>query len=125
VRISHRSTTSGTLIFDRTGYENGAFFRRPKKRQHGQDSSGEWRHPFLDELGDMLLSLQARLLRVLQERMVTPLGSTRAIPVNVELICATNGNLRELIASGGIREGLYYRLNGLVVGCPRCANGPT
>jgi transcriptional regulator of acetoin/glycerol metabolism len=73
---------------------------------------------FLDEIGDMPYSLQARLLRVLQERVVTPLGSDKSIPVNVELICATNHNLRERIAKGLFREDLYYRLNGLVVKLP-------
>ncbi|HEX8402944.1 MAG TPA: sigma 54-interacting transcriptional regulator, partial [Allosphingosinicella sp.] len=63
----------------------------------------------------MPVSLQAHLLRVLQERMVTPLGSGKSIPVNVELICATNHNLRERIAKGLFREDLYYRLN--VVHC--------
>ncbi len=66
----------------------------------------------------MPFSLQARLLRVLQERMVTPLGSDKSIPVNVELICATNHNLRERMAQGLFREDLYYRLNGLVVKLP-------
>jgi transcriptional regulator of acetoin/glycerol metabolism len=66
----------------------------------------------------MPVSLQAHLLRVLQERMVTPLGSGKSIPVNVELICATNHNLRERIARGLFREDLYYRLNGLVVKLP-------
>ena len=66
----------------------------------------------------MPFGLQARLLRVLQERMVTPLGSGKSIPVNVELICATNHNLRERIAKGLFREDLYYRLNGLVVKLP-------
>jgi transcriptional regulator of acetoin/glycerol metabolism len=55
---------------------------------------------------------------VLQERMVTPLGSDKSIPVNVELICATNHNLRERISQGLFREDLYYRLNGLVVKLP-------
>jgi sigma-54 dependent transcriptional regulator, acetoin dehydrogenase operon transcriptional activator AcoR len=58
------------------------------------------------------------LLRVLQERMVTPLGSTKSIPVNVAVICATNRNLREQIAKNAFREDLYYRLNGLVVKLP-------
>jgi transcriptional regulator of acetoin/glycerol metabolism len=73
---------------------------------------------FLDEIGDMPFGLQARLLRVLQERMVTPLGSSKSITVNVELICATNHNLRERMAKGLFREDLYYRLNGLVVKLP-------
>jgi transcriptional regulator of acetoin/glycerol metabolism len=66
----------------------------------------------------MPLNLQARLLRILQERMVTPLGSTKSIPVNVSLICATHRNLREMVAGHAFREDLYYRLNGLTVKLP-------
>jgi len=73
---------------------------------------------FLDEIGDMPFSLQARLLRVLQERVVTPLGSDKSIPVDLEVICATNHNLRQRMAGGLFREDLYYRLNGLVVKLP-------
>jgi sigma-54 dependent transcriptional regulator, acetoin dehydrogenase operon transcriptional activator AcoR len=100
------------------GYEDGAFTGARKKGGIGKILQANGGTLFLDEIGDMPLSLQARLLRVLQERMVTPLGSTKSIPVNVELICATNRNLRELIAKGGFREDLYYRLNGLVVKLP-------
>ncbi|MDP3843658.1 MAG: sigma-54-dependent Fis family transcriptional regulator [Oxalobacteraceae bacterium] len=100
------------------GYEDGAFTGARKKGSIGKILQANGGTLFLDEIGDMPFSMQARLLRVLQERMVTPLGSTRSIPVNVELICATNRNLRELIATGGFREDLYYRLNGLVVKLP-------
>ena len=100
------------------GYEDGAFTGARKKGNAGKILQANGGTLFLDELGDMPLSLQARLLRVLQERMVTPLGSSRAIPVNVELICATNRNLRDMIARGAFREDLYYRLNGLVVRLP-------
>jgi transcriptional regulator of acetoin/glycerol metabolism len=100
------------------GYEDGAFTGARKKGAMGKILQGNGGTLFLDEIGDMPLSLQARLLRVLQERMVTPLGSSKSIPVNIELICATNRNLRELIAQGQFREDLYYRLNGLVVKIP-------
>ncbi|MEO6354500.1 MAG: sigma-54-dependent Fis family transcriptional regulator [Burkholderiaceae bacterium] len=100
------------------GYEDGAFTGARKKGSVGKILQANGGTLFLDEIGDMPLSLQARLLRVLQERMVTPLGSTKSIPVNVELICATNKNLREQIAKGAFREDLYYRLNGLVVKLP-------
>jgi sigma-54 dependent transcriptional regulator, acetoin dehydrogenase operon transcriptional activator AcoR len=100
------------------GYEDGAFTGARKKGALGKILQANGGTLFLDEIGDMPFSLQAHLLRVLQERMVTPLGSTKSIPVNVELICATNRNLRELIASGQFREDLYYRLNGLVVRLP-------
>jgi transcriptional regulator of acetoin/glycerol metabolism len=100
------------------GYEDGAFTGARKKGSIGKILQANGGTLFLDEIGDMPLGLQARLLRVLQERMVTPLGSGKSIPVNVELICATNHNLRERIAKGLFREDLYYRLNGLVVKLP-------
>jgi transcriptional regulator of acetoin/glycerol metabolism len=62
--------------------------------------------------------LQVRLLRVLQERLVNPLGSAKSIPVDVAIICATHRDLREMIAENRFREDLYYRLNGLVVKLP-------
>lgn len=100
------------------GYEDGAFTGARKKGSVGKILQANGGTLFLDEIGDMPVSLQAHLLRVLQERMVTPLGSGKSIPVNVELICATNHNLRERIAQGLFREDLYYRLNGLVVKLP-------
>ena len=100
------------------GYEDGAFTGARKKGATGKILQANGGTLFLDEIGDMPYSLQARLLRVLQERMVTPLGSDKSIPVNVELICATNHNLRERISQGMFREDLYYRLNGLVVKLP-------
>lgn len=100
------------------GYEDGAFTGARKKGSIGKILAANGGTLFLDEIGDMPLGLQARLLRVLQERMVTPLGSGKSIAVNVELICATNHNLRERIARGLFREDLYYRLNGLVVKLP-------
>jgi transcriptional regulator of acetoin/glycerol metabolism len=100
------------------GYEEGAFTGASKKGGIGKILQANGGTLFLDEIGDMPSSLQARLLRVLQERMVTPLGSTKSIPVNLALICATNRNLRELIVNNAFREDLYYRLNGLVVKLP-------
>jgi transcriptional regulator of acetoin/glycerol metabolism len=100
------------------GYEDGAFTGARKKGAAGKILQANGGTLFLDEIGDMPFSLQARLLRVLQERMVTPLGSDKSIPVNVEVICATNHNLRERMAKGLFREDLYYRLNGLVVKLP-------
>lgn len=66
---------------------------------------------FLDEIGDLRADVQAKLLRVLQEREVEPLGSNRVIPVNVRVIAATNQNLEELVKLGKFREDLYFRLN--------------
>ncbi|KNZ32543.1 MAG: Fis family transcriptional regulator [Methylibium sp. NZG] len=73
---------------------------------------------FLDEIGDLPPGLQGRLLRVLQERCVTPLGSRKSIPIDIALITATHRNLREMIERHEFLEALYYRLNGLVVRLP-------
>ena len=66
---------------------------------------------FLDEIGDLERDLQGKLLRVLQERLVTPLGSHTTLPVDVRVIAATNCDLKQMVAGGDFREDLYYRLN--------------
>jgi transcriptional regulator of acetoin/glycerol metabolism len=100
------------------GYEEGAFTGARRRGSLGKILQANGGTLFLDEIGDMPLTLQARLLRVLQERIVTPLGSAKAIPVNVALVCATHRNLRDMIARGTFRDDLYYRLNGLLVKLP-------
>lgn len=100
------------------GYEEGAFTGARKKGGIGKMLLANGGTLFLDEIGDMPLHLQARMLRALQERAVTPLGSSKVIHVDVSVICATNRNMREQVANGLFREDLYYRLNGLVVRLP-------
>lgn len=100
------------------GYMGGAFTGARKEGAPGKIQQAHGGTLFLDEIGDMPLNLQARLLRVLQERCVTPLGSAKAIPVDISLICATHRNLKEEVKVGNFREDLYYRLNGLSVNLP-------
>ena len=100
------------------GYQGGAFTGARKEGAPGKIQQAHGGTLFLDEIGDMPLNLQARLLRVLQERCVTPLGSTRSIQVDISLVCATHRKLREEVARGTFREDLYYRLNGLAVTLP-------
>jgi transcriptional regulator of acetoin/glycerol metabolism len=100
------------------GYQGGAFTGARKEGAPGKIQQAHGGTLFLDEIGDMPLNLQARLLRVLQERSVTPLGSTRAIQVDISLVCATHRRLREEVARGAFREDLYYRLNGMSVTLP-------
>jgi transcriptional regulator of acetoin/glycerol metabolism len=100
------------------GYQGGAFTGARKEGAPGKIQQAHGGTLFLDEIGDMPLHLQARLLRVLQERSVTPLGSCKAIQVDISLLCATHRKLREEVARGAFREDLYYRLNGLCVTLP-------
>ena len=100
------------------GYEEGAFTGAKRRGAPGKIQMAHGGTLFLDEIGDMPTQLQARLLRVLQDRRVTPLGSGKEYDVDVMLICATNKNLKSLIAQNQFREDLYYRLNGLVVRLP-------
>lgn len=66
---------------------------------------------FLDEIGNIPLHLQAKLLRALQNRCITRVGDSKSIPVDIRLICATNKNLKQMVANGEFREDLYYRIN--------------
>ncbi len=76
---------------------------------------------FLDEIGDMPLALQGKLLRVLQERQLTPLGSTQPVPVDVRILSATHRDLKAAIAEGSFREDIYYRLNVVELTLPALA----
>ena len=71
-----------------------------------------------DEIGDLPLSLQAKLLRFLQERIVERLGGREEIPVDVRIVCATHQDLGEMIKSGNFREDLYYRLSEIIIKLP-------
>ena len=73
---------------------------------------------FLDEIGNIPLHLQAKLLRVIQNRSVVRVGGSKAIPVNIRLICATNMNLEQLVRDGRFREDLYYRINTVSISLP-------
>jgi DNA-binding NtrC family response regulator len=73
---------------------------------------------FLDEVANISLTTQAKLLRVLQTREVTPIGGTRPVPIDIRLITATNRNLKEMLAEGSFREDLYFRLNIIPIDLP-------
>ncbi len=91
------------------GHEKGAFTGALRAHK-GLFEQAEGGTLFLDEIGEMPFHLQAKLLRVLQERQVTRLGSESAVPVNVRLVAATNRDLRQAIAAREFREDLYYRI---------------
>ncbi len=93
------------------GYEEGAFTGSRKGGKPGLFEAAHTGSVFLDEIGDMPISLQTRLLRVLQEKEVVRLGGTQPIPVDVRIIAATHHRLRDRIALGLFRGDLFYRLN--------------
>lgn len=100
------------------GYEKGAFTGANTKGYIGLIRKADKGTLFLDEIGDMPLNVQARLLRVLQERKVTPIGSTESFTVDFKLISATNLHLKEAVAAGTFRQDLYYRVSGLNLQLP-------
>lgn len=99
------------------GYRGGSFTGARKEGMQGKLQQADGGTLFLDEIGDMPLALQTRLLRVLEDRMVVPIGGEPQA-VNVRIISATHRNLLRRVQDGSFREDLYYRLNGLEVGLP-------
>ncbi len=99
------------------GHERGAF-TGADQRQIGRFQYAEGGTIFLDEIGDLSPAMQVKLLRVIQERKFTPVGSNREIDMDVRLIAATNRNLEDMIAKGTFREDLFYRLNVIPIYLP-------
>jgi len=99
------------------GYEKGAFTgaakQTPGKIEYAHEGT-----LFLDEVGDLPMELQAKLLRFLQERVVERIGGRKEIPVDVRILCATHQNLQALISKGQFREDLYYRISEIVLEIP-------
>jgi DNA-binding NtrC family response regulator len=99
------------------GHERGAFTGAVGSRR-GLLETADGSTCFLDEIGELPLGLQAKLLRVLQERVLRRVGGNEPIPVNLRLIAATNRDLRKRVEDGTFREDLYYRLNGVTIAVP-------
>lgn len=99
------------------GYEKGAFTGAAKQTL-GKIEIASGGTFFLDEVGDLPMSLQAKLLRFLQERVVERIGGREEIPVDVRIVCATHQKLKDLVAENRFREDLYYRLSEIVITIP-------
>ena len=99
------------------GYEKGAFTGAAKQTK-GKVELAHGGTFFLDEVGDLPMALQAKLLRFLQERVIERIGGHEEIPVDVRIVCATHQKLKDLCAQGRFREDLYYRLSEIVVTIP-------
>ena len=103
------------------GYESGSFTGAHKNGKIGKFEAADQGTLFLDEIGDMSLRAQATLLRVLQEKRVTPVGSVTSKPIDVRIIAATHKDLLVEIKEGRFREDLFYRLRGIMLTLPTLA----
>ncbi len=103
------------------GHEKGSF-TGAEQRKIGKFQYAEGGTIFLDEVGDTPLLMQAKLLRVLQEKVCTPVGSLREVPINVRVIAATNKSLEEMMRAGKFREDFFYRLNVIPIHLPSLAD---
>ncbi|NLM43711.1 MAG: sigma 54-interacting transcriptional regulator [Clostridiales bacterium] len=100
------------------GYAGGAFTGALKEGKTGKIELAHKGTLFLDEIGDLPLHMQPKILRVLEDGMVTKIGSAKSIKVNIRVIAATNKNLEEMVEKGTFRKDLYYRLNSVVINLP-------
>ena len=117
VAINCAAIPENLLESELFGYEKGAFTGAAKQTK-GKVELAHGGTFFLDEVGDLPMALQAKLLRFLQERVIERIGGHEEIPVDVRIVCATHQKLKELCAQGRFREDLYYRLSEIVVTIP-------
>ena len=117
VPVNCAAIPEGLLESELFGHEKGAFTGAHRARK-GRFSLADGGTIFLDEIGEMSPALQAKLLRVLQERVVEPIGDVRTYSVDVRVLAATNRNLETLVSKRRFREDLYYRLAVIPIGLP-------
>jgi Nif-specific regulatory protein len=117
VKVNCAALQENLLESELFGHEKGAFTGADRQRI-GRFEQADGGSLFLDEIGDMSASTQAKILRVLQEHEFERLGGTRTIKVDVRLIAATNRDLPQMVGNGQFREDLYYRLNVVTIDMP-------
>ncbi|WP_371919776.1 sigma-54-dependent Fis family transcriptional regulator [Pseudomonas sp. MYb185] len=118
IAVNCAAIPEGLIESELFGYRDGAFTGARRGGMTGRLQQAHGGTLFLDEVGDMPLALQARLLRVLQERKVAPLGAGVEQDLDINLICATHRQVKSLVTEGDFREDLYYRINGMSVHLP-------
>lgn len=117
VKVNCAALTESLLESEVFGHVKGAFTGAYKSRA-GRFELAQGGDIFLDEIGDLPLTTQVKLLRVLEEKVIERVGDNKAIPVNVRIISATNKNLSTLVEAGALREDLYFRINVIPINMP-------
>ncbi|MED1122992.1 sigma 54-interacting transcriptional regulator [Bacillus atrophaeus] len=118
IRVNCAALSETLLESELFGYEDGAFSGAKRGGKKGLFEEANNGSIFLDEIGELTQNTQAKLLRVLQEKEIVRVGGTKAIPVNVRIIAATNVNIEKAMADGKFREDLYYRINRYPISIP-------
>ncbi|MEJ8776482.1 sigma-54-dependent Fis family transcriptional regulator [Pseudogracilibacillus sp. ICA-222130] len=118
IRVNCAAIAESVLESELFGYEDGAFTGAKRGGKKGLFEEANYGTIFLDEIGDLSLHMQAKILRVLQEKEITKVGGTTSIPLDIRIITATNVNLEKAITNKKFREDLYYRLNRLPIFIP-------
>lgn len=124
VKVNCAAIPMDLLESELFGYEKGSFTGANKEGKMGKFELSDGGTIFLDEIGDMPLHMQAKLLRVLQEKEVERIGSVVTKCIDIRVVAATNRNLEEMIKSGEFREDLYYRLNVVTITIPPLRERP-
>jgi transcriptional regulator with PAS, ATPase and Fis domain len=124
IKVNCGAIPENLLESELFGYEKGAFTGANSAGKQGYFQLANNGILFLDEIGEMPVNLQVKLLRVLQEREVVPLGGSKVIEVDVQIIAATNKNLEKMVEEGKFREDLFYRLNVIPIPIPPLRERP-
>ncbi|WP_338471155.1 sigma 54-interacting transcriptional regulator [Niallia sp. XMNu-256] len=124
IKVNCAAIPAELLESELFGYEEGSFTGAKKGGKIGKFEAADGGTIFLDEIGELPLHMQVKLLRVLQEKEIERVGSTRSVPIDVRIMAATNRNLEEMVEKGEFRLDIYYRLKVMTIHVPNLSERP-
>lgn len=125
IKVNCAAIPESLLESELFGYDEGAFTGARKGGKPGKFELAHKGTIFLDEIGDMPMQMQTKLLRVLQEREIERIGGTKPYPIDIRIIAATNKDLEQMVQEGQFREDLYYRINVITLNIPPLRERPS